>query len=100
MPQATASPPTTKGKPPEVDFQESGAKVAVWKFEQEGGGARYNLKLTFSYFDDANREWVETDYFSPTQAAVVAQLLTQAHAWVQADKRAEKKSATEAPRRR
>ena len=100
MSQAVASPPTTKGKLPEVDFQESGAKLAVWKFEQDGGTSRYNLKLTFSYFDDAKREWVETDYFSPTQAAVVVQLLSQAHGWVQTDKRAEKGSEGQAQRRR
>jgi len=58
MPQQTQKP--TK------EFRAGTIKAAVWKEQQEDAGratVRYSVKIEKRYFDEASKEWRNTDYF-------------------------------------
>ena len=55
--------PTQK---PTKEFRAGTVKAAVWKEQREEGGrstARYSVKIEKRYFDEASKEWRNTDYF-------------------------------------
>ena len=48
------------------EFRAGAIKAAVWKEQREEGGRstiRYSVKIEKRYFDEASKEWRNTDYF-------------------------------------
>ena len=51
---------------PTKEFRAGTIKAAVWKEDREEGGkatVRYSVKIEKRYFDEASKEWRNTDYF-------------------------------------
>ena len=51
---------------PTKEFRAGTVKAAVWKEQREEAGRptiRYTVKIEKRYFDEASKEWRNTDYF-------------------------------------
>jgi len=55
--------------------------AAIWKNENENGGARFNVQLSRIYKDDEGK-WKSTESFGPHDLLVVAKVADQAHSWI------------------
>ena len=62
---------------PVATFKQGGLEVGVWK-NQTKSSDLYNTTIRNSYKDDKSGEWKETTSFSPTDLAVLSQLVNQA----------------------
>ena len=54
------------GQKPIKEFKAGTVKAAVWKEHREDAGRatiRYSVKIEKRYFDEASKEWRNTDYF-------------------------------------
>ena len=57
---------TQQAQKPTKEFRAGTIKAAVWKEQREEGGRstiRYSVKIEKRYFDEASKEWRNTDYF-------------------------------------
>ena len=57
---------TEQGNRPTKEFRAGTIKAAVWKENREENGkstVRYSVKIEKRYFEEASKEWRNTDYF-------------------------------------
>jgi len=57
---------TQQAQKPTKEFRAGTIKAAVWKEQREEAGratVRYSVKIEKRYFDEASKEWRNTDYF-------------------------------------
>ena len=57
---------TQQAQKPTKEFRAGTVKAAVWKEQREEAGrstVRYSVKIEKRYFDEASKEWRNTDYF-------------------------------------
>ena len=57
---------TQQTQKPTKEFRAGTIKAAVWKQQQEEGARstiHYSVKIEKRYFDEASKEWRNTDYF-------------------------------------
>ena len=57
---------TQQAQKPTEEFKAGTVRAAIWKEQREEGGRstiRYSVKIEKRYFDEASKEWRNTDYF-------------------------------------
>jgi hypothetical protein len=55
-----------QGKKPIKEFKAGTVRAAIWKEDREDSGRqtiRFSVKIEKRYFDEASKEWRNTDYF-------------------------------------
>lgn len=57
---------TEQGNKPIKEFKAGTVRAAIWKEDREDAGrqtVRFSVKIEKRYYDEANKEWRNTDYF-------------------------------------
>lgn len=55
-----------QGLRPAKEFKAGGVRAAIWKEQHSEAGremVRFSVKIEKRYFDEASKEWRNTDYF-------------------------------------
>jgi hypothetical protein len=55
-----------QGPRPAKEFKAGGVRAAIWKEQHSEAGremVRFSVKIEKRYFDEASKEWRDTDYF-------------------------------------